>query len=619
MVLTYHEIAPEQATSLYAVSSRQLEEHLRLFAEWEPPQHSGWELTFDDGHISHYRYALPLLDRFGIRGTFFITAGWTGVRGGYMAAGELKELLARGHVVQAHGWSHKMLTQCSPAELYDELRRSKETLEDVLGASVDTMSLPHGRWNRQVLAACSQAGYKKVYTSDPSVSPQPAEGVILVARRTVTCNVNSYRLKAVLSGRTKSIDKSEVTGRLKSTARRVIGERLYHRLWCAVAREQEHPAQADNLAARVAKPKRILQLISSGGYYGAESMLVNLAASLGIAGWQNVLGVFRNAGNPHLEVAERAAGNGLQVEVISCGGRMDWRAIAQIKTLIYRHGIEVVHTHGFKPNFYATLATPSGIPLVATYHLDWPDRGVLLHCYHLLDRLILKRFSKVVAVSEGIGKSLIRSGLGSHRVRVIANGVDFSQWAPQESVHSIETESPKKTVVGVVGRLVPQKGHIYLLQAARSILSAFPQVEFLFVGDGPDRASLEQATAALGLSGNVTFAGQKSDMAAVYAGIDILAMPSINEGMPMTLIEALAASRPIVATAVGDVPKLIRDGETGLLVESKNPEALASAIVKLLSDPLLRLRFAEEGRKRVLAHFSANAMASQYRELYSQV
>ena len=100
-------------------------------------------------------------------------------------------------------------------------------------------------------------------------------------------------------------------------------------------------------------------------------------------------------------------------------------------------------------------------------------------------------------------------------------------------------------------------------------------------------------------------------MAAVYAGIDILAMPSINEGMPMTLIEALAASRPIVATAVGDVPKLIRDGETGLLVESRNPEALASAIVKLLSDPLLRLRFAEEGRKHVLAHFSANAMASQ--------
>ena len=92
-----------------------------------------------------------------------------------MAAGELKELLARGHAVQAHGWSHKMLTQCSPAELYDELRRSKETLEDVLGASVDTMSLPHGRWNRQVLAACSQAGYKKVYTSDPSVSPQPTE------------------------------------------------------------------------------------------------------------------------------------------------------------------------------------------------------------------------------------------------------------------------------------------------------------------------------------------------------------------------------------------------------------------------------------------------------------
>jgi glycosyltransferase involved in cell wall biosynthesis len=622
MVLTYHEVVPEQATSLYAVSSRQLEEHLRLLADWDPPQQPRrplLDLTFDDGHISHYRYALPLLDRFGFRATFFITAGWTGSRSGYMAACELRELLAEGHAVQAHGWSHKMLTQCSPAELYDELHRSKETLEDILGIGVDTMSLPHGRWNRQVLEACAQAGYKKVYTSDPSVISQPKEGVVLVARRTMTCNVSSSRLEAVLSGQTKAIDKSEVVGRLKSAARRIIGERFYHRLWCAIAREQEHPVQANDLAMSVAKPKRILQLISSGGYYGAESMLVNLAASLGSDGWQNVVGVFRNSGNPHLEVAKRAVDHGLQVEVINCGGRMDWRAIAHIKTLIYRHGIDLVHTHGFKPNFYATLATPSGIPLVATYHLDWPDRGVLLHCYHLLDRVILKRFAKVVAVSEAIAKSLVRSGLGAHRVQVIANGIDFNQWPLPAPVQRVETGARKKTVVGVVGRLVPQKGHIYLLQAAQSILSAFPQVEFLFVGDGPERARLEQATASLGLSSNVRFAGQKSDMATVYAGIDILVLPSINEGMPMTLIEALAAGCPVVATAVGDVEKLIRDGETGLLVEPRNPDALSSAIAKLLSDPVLCLRFAEEGRKRVLAHFSARAMADEYREVYSKV
>jgi glycosyltransferase involved in cell wall biosynthesis len=377
--------------------------------------------------------------------------------------------------------------------------------------------------------------------------------------------------------------------------------------------------QADDVSSPVVKPKRILQLISSGGYYGAESMLVNLAGSLGIEGWQNVIGVFRNSGNPHLEVAKRAVDQGLQVELIDCGGRMDWRAIAHIKTLIYRHGIDLVHTHGFKPNFYATLATPPGIPLIATYHLDWPDKGVLLHCYHLLDRLILKRFAKVVAVSEAIAKSLVRSGLGSHRVQVIANGVDFNQWPSPAPVQPIETGARNKAVVGVVGRLVPQKGHIYLLQAARSILSAFPQVEFVFIGDGPERASLEHATASLGLSSNVRFAGQKSDMPAVYAGIDILVLPSINEGMPMTLIEALAAGRPVVATAVGDVPKLIRDGETGFLVEPRNSDALSSAIAKLLCDPPLCLRFAEEGRRRVLAHFSARAMADEYRELYSKV
>jgi len=622
MVLTYHEIVPEQATSLYAVSSRQLEEHFRLLADWASPRHSHLpplDVTFDDGHISHHRYALPLLDRFGLRATFFITAGWTGSRSGYMAAAELRDLLARGHAVQAHGWSHKMLTRCRPVELYEELHRSKEALEDTLGIGVDTMSLPHGRWNRHVLEACAQAGYKKVYTSDSSVISQPKEGVALVARRTMTCNVSSSRLEAVLSGRTKAIDRSESMGRLKGAARRLIGERFYHRLWCIVAREQEHPVQADDVSSPVVKPKRILQLISSGGYYGAESMLVNLAGSLGIEGWQNIVGVFRNSGNPHLEVAKRAVDQGLQVEIIDCGGRMDWRAIAHIKTLIYRHGIDLVHTHGFKPNFYATLATPPGIPLVATYHLDWPDRGVLLHCYHLLDRLILKRFAKVVAVSEAIAKSLVRSGLGSRRVQVIANGVDFNQWPSPDPVQPIETGARNKTVVGVVGRLVPQKGHIYLLQAARSILSAFPQVEFVFIGDGPERASLEHATASLGLSSNVRFAGQKSDMPAVYAGIDILVLPSINEGMPMTLIEALAAGRPVVATAVGDVPKLIRDGETGFLVEPRNPDALSSAIAKLLCDPPLCLRFAEEGRRRVLVHFSARAMADEYRELYSKV
>lgn len=620
MVLTYHEIAPVQASSLYTVSCQQLEEHLRLLSEWEPPQGSEGrlpKLTFDDGHVSHHKYALPLLEKFGIAATFFITAGWTGVRSEYMAAEELRELLARGHTVQAHGWLHRMLTQCRPSELYEELHRSKEVLENSLGVAVEAMSLPHGRWNRRVLEACAQAGYNTVYTSDSSVSCQPQKDLTLVARRTITRTLSSSKLKAALSRRKNGIDTPEITARLKRAVRRVVGERLYHQFWCAVAHERKHPGQPDAYSRPVAKPKRILQLISSGGYYGAESMLVDLAACLGAEGCQNILGVFRNSQNPNIEVADRAMRRGLQVEIIKCAGRIDRSAIGQIKDLIYRYGIDIVHTHGFKPNFYATLATPSGIPLIATYHLDWPDRGVFLHGYHLLDRLILKRFAKVVAVSDAIARSLIRSGLGTDRIQTVANGVDFSQWS-QQAILKVESGARNRTVVGVVGRLVPQKGHIYLLQAAHSILSAFPEVVFMFVGDGPERASLQGAVASLGLTHCVKFAGQKSDMPAAYAEMDILVLPSVNEGMPMALIEALIAGRSVVATSVGDVPKLIRNGETGLLVEPRNPDALASAITKLLFDPGLRLRFAEEGRKWVLAHFSAQAMADQYRAIYGK-
>lgn len=269
---------------------------------------------------------------------------------------------------------------------------------------------------------------------------------------------------------------------------------------------------------------------------------------------------------------------------------------------------------------YGALAVMTlGVPIIATYHLDWPDRGVALYCYHLLDRLILRRFKKVITVSNAIERSLRRSGLGRNKVMTIANGIDCTPFQLGATGPGMKKDKQENFIIGVVGRLTPQKGHRYLLQAAPSVLLKHPDVVFAFVGEGPERDSLQQTAASLGIEDHVMFWGVRSDMPTVYASIDLLVLPSINEGMPMTIIEALAAGRPVIATRVGDVAKLIHHGKTGLLVEAADPAALGAAITQCIAEPDLRASLAAHGQRLVCASFSAEAMGQRYLEVYGEV
>jgi len=615
MVLAYHEIVADRPSYSYSVAADHFASHLSLIESRKKADNPGVcaaQVTFDDGHISHYKHALPLLERFGTRAVFYVTAGWTGTQPEYMDVPQLRELVSLGHQVQAHGWSHKMLTQCTPSELYDELYRSKQVLEDRLGVAIEAVAVPHGRWNDRVLEMCASAGYKAVYVSEPGIGPMDRRGVRLTGRLMVTRRMSAQSLESFFMSGGRVTGLALLKNKMKHALRAVVGERFYHQFWRVAAADNQ---RAITLGPIKRQP-RVLQLISSEGYYGAESMLVNLATSLDGAGCRNVVGVFRNGHNPHVEVGERARRNGLAVEVIPCSGRLDRRALRTIREIIYNQGIDIVHTHGFKANLYGTLAgAPLGVPLFATYHLDWPDRGLALYGYHLLDRVILHCFHKVIAVSEPIARSLRRSGLGRKKILTIANGIDM---VPFSSVPLSTADSKGPMVVGLVGRLTPQKGHRYLLQAAPAVLARFPNVKFVFVGDGFERDALEQTAVGMGLDRHVCFEGQRSDMPAVYASLDVLVLPSINEGMPMTLIEGLAAGRPVIASAVGDVPKLIRHGETGLLIRPADSKDLETALIQLLSNPPMRATLAAQGRHWVCQNFSATAMAGRYRELYQE-
>jgi peptidoglycan/xylan/chitin deacetylase (PgdA/CDA1 family) len=236
-VLTYHIIAPERSRYVYSLSSDWFEDHLSLFADLGAND-SGTlpQVTFDDGGISDYEFALPLLNKHKICGTFFVTAGLIEKEPGFMSWDQIRRIASAGHCVQSHGWSHLLLTRASPLELQNELEWSKKLLEDRLGLPINAISLPGGRWNPGVLGACAKAGYSRVYHSDPWLPDTQFDGANFVGRLMVRNTMSADRIRRLLAGDSKAILALRVQHKLKQEFRRLVGDDRYHRLWRGVRR-----------------------------------------------------------------------------------------------------------------------------------------------------------------------------------------------------------------------------------------------------------------------------------------------------------------------------------------------------------------------------------------------
>jgi glycosyltransferase involved in cell wall biosynthesis len=363
----------------------------------------------------------------------------------------------------------------------------------------------------------------------------------------------------------------------------------------------------------------ILQLISSGGYYGAENVVVSLAESLEKQNCRSVLGLFHNGRQRNEELIYQAERRGLTVQKIVCRGRWDWRTVRSIREEIKFLDIDLLHTHGYKADIYGFLATRgSELPLVSTCHL-WTHDTPAVRCYEYLDSLCLQRFDAVVAVSDAIANSLRLSGIKDSKIHVIGNGIDLPFFSKGGATPPEKNTNGRNLVVGTVGRLVPQKGLEYFLRAARDILLEFPNVDFVVIGSGPDREKLEKMARELGIEQNVTFSGHCADMPAAYASMDLFVLASIDEGMPMAVLEALASSKPVIATSVGAVPQLIVHEQTGLLIAPRDLQALKLCILRLLNDPSLRSQLASAGVALVKRSHSRDVMARNYLQLYEQM
>jgi peptidoglycan/xylan/chitin deacetylase (PgdA/CDA1 family) len=236
-IFTYHEIQPEDSKYLYRVTNSAFENQVSFVSSIQGNSLAGAvaQITFDDSHRSNYENAFPILERFELKATFFVLAGSVGGSAKYISWKQAREMVLAGHHIASHGWSHRILTQCSPSELERELSGSKREIEDRLGIEVDSISAPGGRWNARVAEACADAGYKYLFHSNPWLSGSSRSGLRLHGRHMVTGRMDSHQLQGLMqiNGAKRLYLRTRYAA--KERVRQMLGDRLYHKLWCWAA------------------------------------------------------------------------------------------------------------------------------------------------------------------------------------------------------------------------------------------------------------------------------------------------------------------------------------------------------------------------------------------------
>jgi glycosyltransferase involved in cell wall biosynthesis/cellulose synthase/poly-beta-1,6-N-acetylglucosamine synthase-like glycosyltransferase len=354
------------------------------------------------------------------------------------------------------------------------------------------------------------------------------------------------------------------------------------------------------------RPIRIVHIVIGLEIGGLEMVVANLARQIGSRFHLHVI-CLEGLG----PIAARVEHARVFVE---CIGRPDTSMVRSILTLRRRLKAlrpDVIHTHNEKAHIrgaIATLAARWAPAIVHTRHGESRASGLAA----LANRLAVWRSGFVISVSEQASAIARAEGAPAHRVRVIRNGIDVNRRGV-----AID-DRPARTRVVAIGRLTPVKDLPTLLRAVRMVADTDPAFQIDVVGDGPSRPALERLRRELGLERHVTFHGAREDVHAMLSEAQLFVQSSLSEGISLTLLEAMAAGVPIVATGVGGTPEVVDHGVTGLLVSPARPERLAAAMLTVLNDRGLAQRMGAAARERAEQHFNILQMAASYEALYEE-
>ncbi len=325
-------------------------------------------------------------------------------------------------------------------------------------------------------------------------------------------------------------------------------------------------------------------------------------------------------------LADELIDDGFIVEALDRKPGLDRGLAKRLHQRLAHHRVDVIHTHQYTPFFYSALSRgllQSSPPILFTEHgRHVPDNPSLKR--RLANKLLLKQADRVTAVSAFVKQALIKNeGIPSQRITVVHNGIDPGTGPTDDdraAARELLSLSPDRPVVMQVARFHPVKDHATALRAWSIVHAQLPDALLVFVGDGPQRENLEQLTAQLGLTDAVQFLGSVDNARQIIPAADLCMLTSLSEGLSVTLLEAMAAGKPIVATDVGGNPELVIHGKTGLLAPSRDPEALADCIMQLLPNaPYAKLTLGSAGRARLLTDFTADQMHAHYAQHYESL
>ncbi len=360
---------------------------------------------------------------------------------------------------------------------------------------------------------------------------------------------------------------------------------------------------------------RLLFVVGNFVAGGAERHLLEMWRRIDRGGFEVEVACFRAEGQFWPEV--RALG--WPVHDLGVGRRIyDATGLRGLGRLVHhtlRFRPDVIHGYLFGPNLFAVLAGRAcGVPVVAVAkrNVDAFETPRQVR----VQRLAHRWATHVTAVSEAVADSVAALGVPRSRVTVIPNGVDVARFEGAVPDRGALGAANGEAVIGSVGCLAPRKDYGTLLEALARLAARGRGFHAALVGDGPERASLEARASALGLGGRVTFRGERSDVERLLSGMDVFVLSSREEGIPNALLEAMAAGRAAVATAVGGTPEVLEDGATGWLVPPRDPEALALALEQALERPEEAARRGAAARRATRERMSIEAMVRRHEAFY---
>jgi glycosyltransferase involved in cell wall biosynthesis len=370
---------------------------------------------------------------------------------------------------------------------------------------------------------------------------------------------------------------------------------------------------------------RIAHLVTSGDEAGGQAVAFTLGRAARDGG-HDVLFVSPTPG----PFVERAAAEGFATYLVDVTRTTRWRGGEQLRRLLRRREVDVLHTHvhaaaGILGRIAARAA---GAAVISHLHIENHFRPQRLPRAVLagLDNRTSRLCARLLAVSDATRRAFELQGFPPARLETIHNGVDLAalEALPAPDLRRELGIPPEAIVLGHVGRLAPVKGQRELLEALARLRARDEAIHVLLIGadtetGGAYRQELERRAGELGIGDRVHFAGFRNGAAAAIQELDALVLPSWIEGLPLVVLEAMAYAKPVVATTVGGTAEAVVDGETGLLVPPREPDALRTALERVIADASLRAELGQAGRQRVAELFDAARMSARVLEVYADV